>query len=1042
MRLTEFAVKYRVTTTMFFLGIVIIGIISLARLNVSLLPDIEFPKVTVITAYTNASPQEIRNLVTRPMEEALSSVSGIKKIESKSNEGLSIVTLTFNWGNDMDIAILNVSENAERIRTFLPQDVEKPIVIKFDPASKPIFIVSVFSKTIAENYLKRFISKEIKTKFERIKGVGSVSLVGGRDRIIDVEADLNTLFSYQVKLSDIMNSISTSNIDFPAGNIEKGETEFLIRTMGRFNTIKDIEKVVVKADEKGVPIYLHQIAKVNDTLKELSSVAMINGRETIAMEIKKEAGANTVDVCDKLKVVLAEVQEKYSDRIELNVIQDSSVFINDAIQNVYNEGIFGALLAFLILLFFLQNMRSALIIVVSMPISIISTFIFMYMAGISLNMMSLGGLALGIGILVDNSIVVIENIERERKKGLSAKQACLEGTKTVHISIIGSTVTTIIVFLPLIFVKGLIGALFKEMAYTITFSLLSSILTAIYLVPMLYSLEKPQTKKKTIHHISFFKAVFKISDLFYNFMEHRYIQTFSKFFKRKRFFLFLSFALFLVSVVIFINLNSELMPKVKEPYLNLWLKMPEGTTVESTRDISKVISQKIKSYPFTTMVITTIGFEEENIVAKIDDKIGKNMANFTIYLNEDYSIQKAYDQLEKEVIEKRAEKMVFSQPPDIVSKIISQQDKPILVQIEGKHVDSIKDSAIGFAAKLINIPGLKNINLSLDEGKPEIKVKIDRDKMASFGLNVEAVSVVLRSALEGEKISRYQEGDNNIDIRVRLKKDNRNSLKALESIFIPTPENVFIPLSKIATLVRGIGTEKILRENQSDLIQIFADFDESVFSSYGKAKLVVEKQIKEMLKTNKNQDIYDVSLKGENETYQESFSQLVFMFIFSILFIYMIVASLFESLISPFLLMLSIPLALIGVAPVLLITGLSLNIMSGMGLIMLGGIIINNAILLLEFVYQEEEKGSNLKDSIFNAGVMRLKPIIVSVLTIVMGSFPLALGIGSGGDMQQPMAVTLISGVMMSTFLTLFLFPTMYYIYKNFVYQRKDKIKH
>ncbi len=635
-------------------------------------------------------------------------------------------------------------------------------------------------------------------------------------------------------------------------------------------------------------------------------------------------------------------------------------------------------------------------------------------------------------------------------------EACVKGTGTVQLSIFGSTLTSIVVFLPLIFIKGLIGALFKEMAFTISFSLLSSILIAIFLLPMLASLELKKdyyTKKES------FKGLKAVSDGFYKGLEKGFITVFKGFFNKRKFFIVFSFGLFVLAVLLFGRLDSELMPKVKENYLNLWVKMPEGTTIDDTQNAAKNIIEKLKTERFVlkksmeqskipplhtqekkrrfiTRIFTTIGYEEENLIAKMDSKVGRNMANFIIYLDDSINSEKAYELLEEEIFVEKAEKVVLSEPADIVTQILSKEDKPILITVEGKNTKSIIETTKLTQQEIAKVDGIKNVSLSYNDGKPEVKVNILRQKSSLFGLNAEMLSGVLKAALTGEKISKFYEGDQNTDIRVRLREQDRNSLKQLKKMLIPTPGGFFVSLEKIATISDGFGTDLVLRENQADIIQIKADFDREKYSSYGEAKAAILPVIHKIKKDLDNFDVYNIELRGENERFEESFSQLIFMFLLSIIFIYMIIASLFESLGNPLILMLSVPLGLIGVAPALLIAGLSLNIMSGMGMIMLGGITINSAVVLLEFIKQEEQLGRTPKEAVFNAGKIRLRPIIMSVFTTVLGLLPLSLALGKGSDMQQPLALAVIGGLIVSTFLTLLLIPSLYYSFNTF---RKKK---
>jgi HAE1 family hydrophobic/amphiphilic exporter-1 len=1022
-RIIEIAIKRKVTTIMFFAGVCLIGFISLGKLPVQLLPDIEFPKLTIITAYENQSPIEVEELVTRYVEESVGSVNGIKSVYSESIEGMSIVTATFQWGTPMDGAIIETKEKVDLIKGQLPQDTGKSIVTKFDPKDEPVSIYSINSKNGKFNNVRDRIEKEIRPYLERIDGVASVDVIGGYKRQVNVRLDIGKICSHSLSLGEVIESLNAANYNVPAGTIIYNNREYLIRTIGEFGSIGEIGDTVVGRNDNGVPVYLRDVASsIEDGYKDRKCVIRFNGNEAVALRMHKEPGKNTINVCEAIEEKIDELKTRHKDDFEIKQVYSQSGFISSSIRDVLFSAVIGGIIAVLILYFFLKEIRSPLIIATSIPISILGTFALMYFKGITLNTMSLGGLALGVGMMVDDGVVVLESISQSVSgMGKNVEEAILKGVKDVVSPVIASTLTKIVVFLPITFLSSLSGAVFGELALTISFALICSLFSSLTLMPMLYSIKFKQRFKIDSHHLSKYISIFHLlSDATMKIILTTYERVIKIALGIKTKVLCAGVAVTVVGILLFVLLDSELMPKVDPGEFTIEVALPKGTALEESAAFSKWIEEYISKNPYVENVYAKIGSDpDENVSEKVSGMSSNNVAIQVILRDGGRpDIKKVIESFKKYLVFSDRVKTDYIVKESVISSIFSYSNKPLAIEVYGKERDEIKRYGDLIRSKISQIDGVENIVATLDEGYPEYGLVIDRVKMSSMAIDIFDIASTLRMAIHGESATKYRMNDDEIDIRVKIDEREFSSMSSLESILVKSKSGANIPLGKFASIQEGVSPSKIIRSDQSRVNSITANISHDRDSVFKR----VEREIDKI----DFREGYEAKIVGEKTEIRKTFSELIFAFLLGVLLIYMVLASEFQSLKNPLIIMLSIPVATLGVSGGLLLTGNSLNINSGIGIILLAGTVVNNSIVLFDYIYIESMKGRSLEKAIIEAGKRRIKPILITTCTTIFGMVPLALGIGEGGGLQQPLAVAVIGGLLLSTILTLVFIPVMY----------------
>lgn len=1015
----ERLIKRRITTSMIFFGICLIGIISLGRLPVQILPDIEFPKLTVVTPYENAAPSEIEQLVSKHIEEAVSSVNGVSAIYSESIEGLNLVTATFEWGTDMDSAIIETKEKVDIIKGQLPQDTGKSIVVKFDPRADPVMIFSIVNRSGDFRGMRRRIEKEIIPFLERIDGVAVVDISGGYRRQININLDCSKIFSHNLSISEVMDSVAMANYNFPAGTVERGNKEYLVRTIGEFKNVHEISSVVVGRNEIGIPIHVRDIGYVEDGHRDRRCIIRLNGSESIGILIRKEPDRNTIETCNRIDEGIAVLRENFKE-FNIEKVYDQSRFIESSVHSVFRSAIIGGIIAIMVLWFFLKELRSPLIIASSIPISVMGTVSLMYFKGLSINTMSLGGLALGIGMMVDSGIVVLEAINR--KRGESHRPA-VDGSNEVRTAVIASTMTSIVVFLPIVFLSGLSGALFGELALTISFALLCSLISSLFLMPMLSTVSFPGKFSKGALLAAVEKVhgnIYSLSNRFIECSLHLYNRVIRFSLANRMPVLAGGIVLFLVGTSLFLAVDTVLMPRVDPGEFALDIEAAKGTSLGESSKIALRVERCLMGKPYVRHVFVKIGSDpDDNIAEKTSGRRAHNiLIRVMLRSKRDRDIHQVVQSLKKEIRFGEYIKANYRIRENVVESIFSRGSKPLTVEIYGRERKELSSLGNRLKRALAVVEGITNISSSLDKGDPELKINIDRSKMAALGVNMSDVATTIRSAIHGVVVTRFREKDDEIGISVRLRREDRTEKSSLYSILVRSETGSSIPVVKFTAIDEGFGASKIIRSEQNRVNQITADISgarERVFN-----------EVEEIISGMNFGEGYEARIIGERDEVKKSFLEMRCALLLALILIYMLLAAQFQSFKNPLIIMLSIPVAALGISGSLFITGKSLNINSGIGIIMLAGLVVNNAIVLFDYIERERLRGKHTEESIIAAGERRLKPILMTTATTIFALFPIALGIGEGSELQQPMAIAVIGGLTLSTFLTLIFIPTVY----------------
>lgn len=1043
MNLPAFSIKRPVTTVMIFLGLILLGIISWQRLPQELFPPVTYPQLTISTAYQSAAPEEIETLVTKPLEEVVGTVSGLKRISSVSQEGLSLITLEFAWGTNMNFASLNVREKIDLVKERLPRESDDPVIMKFNPFEQPVMVLSVTqtegdkkeSAEFQQAELLRFSRKYIKDELEKVTGVAYCRVTGGLEREILVELDQGRLFASSISILDVMEALRRANLNYPAGSIKGDFYEYLIRTIGEFEKVSDLDNVPVSLDEfksysKNLQmppeeteskrlIFLCDVAQVRDTYKEITSYSRYNGESNVSIAVSKQSDSNTVEVSGDVKKALEKVKEKLPKEISVKITYDQAVFIKDSINGVRDAAVQGGILAFLVLLFFMQNYRSSTIIIVSIPISILIVFSLMYMRGLSLNIISLGGLALGVGMLVDNSIVVIESVYRHIKETKDKINGTIRGTVEVIGAITSSTLTTVAVFVPMIFIVGVAGQLFKELAFTVTYSLLASLVVALTIVPLLCAGGRYREGDEN-------KRSFRLLASFIEGLENVYVLFLKKFLNNKKTGLFIVFIIFLASLSFFIFLDKELMPRADEGQFTVKVDMPPGTLLEITDEVAKQIEAVLqKNEDVVEGVMVNVGSSK---TGKAGENLASNQAEILVNLKKERKITtdtfmlKFKQQIEN--LDLQTETIEYLVRGNVL-QADSKQSAPLIIEIKGEDLKILGSLAEKVQKSMEKIEGVYGVKNDFESTSPETKISVNKDKAWLYNLSVADIARIIQAAVKGYIPTKFKEEGDEIDIKVRLSAEDRKDFSKLSRLIIHSPLEMDIPLKEVADLSQGKGPIAINRLDRERVVVVSANLA-------GKRLSEAIKKVNDKLKDVKAPDGYSVKLGGENEEMQESFASLRFALILSIVLIYMIMAAQFESLWQPFIIIFTVPLSIIGVGLALFLTNTSVNVIVLFGIILLGGIVVNNGIVLIDYS-NELIKGRNMKgyDAVLEAGRVRLRPILMTALTTILGLAPLALKVGKSSGLQAPMAIAVMGGLSVATFLTLLVVPAVYLIFSE-----------
>jgi len=1022
---------------MIFLGIGLFGVISLAKLPQELFPPITYPQLTVVTIYENAAPEEIETLITKPVEEAIGTVSGLRRLRSISKEGMSLVIAQFGWSENMDFAALRMREKIDLIKERLPRESKEPLVMKYNPFEMPIMTLSVTGERSGQA-LREISRRIIKDELEKIEGVASASIAGGLEREIIVEVDQGRLLAQNVPLLNVAKAITDANLNYPAGTIKESFYEYLIRTLGEFEHVGEIENIAVhverdepaeeRKEEKKEEIsrsrrlvLLKDVGVVYDTVKERTSYSRYNGEENISISIQKQAQTNTLQVVNRIRKQLNAIREEMPKDVKIEIVSDQSKFIKEAINGVKDAAIQGGFLAFFVLLLFLRNIRNSAIVTLSIPISIIAVFTLMYMGKLSINMMSLGGLALGVGMLVDNAIVVLENITRHKEEGEEEKQAAASGANEVGGAITSSTLTTIVVFFPMVFVIGVAEQIFKQLAFTVIFALAASLLVALTLIPLmargknrltnrvgLSGAETPDKPTRLVRRSSVLLGAYE-----------RILRVFLRF---KKTGLFLILILFVASLFLFVPLDKELMPKVDRGEFIIKVGMPSGTRLEITDEVSKRIEGYLLGLPYIKDISVIVGSTRGRDAKDVLQRLDSHQAEIRINLKREEKIktsdiiQDVKNHLGKLSLEGATIEYLLQES---IFQAAVEKASPVVIEVKGEHMPTLIGLAKKLTKKIERIEGVYGVKADRPSPSPETKIFVNKDRASLYNLSVADIAQTAQIGLKGYIASRLKEKGQEIDIRVRLREEDRKDFGKLSRLQIHSSEGNIIPLFTVAQFGIGKGPSEVKRLDQERTILIsgnifkrpLKDVTRDVSGAIGKLEIPED---------------FTVKLTGESEEMAESFNSLRFALIFSIILVYMIMAAQFESFGQPFVIMATVPLSVIGVLLALFVTGTSINVVALLGLIMLGGIVVNNGIVLIDYLNVLRSRGKTVEEAVMEASKARLRPILMTAMTTILGLLPMALAFGEGSELRSPLAISVIGGLFVSTFLTLLVVPAIY----------------
>ncbi len=1016
MSIYKSAVNKPITTFMVFTAIIVIGIFSLAKLPIDLYPEIEPPFLSVMTTYAGSNAADIETNITKRLEDTFNSVDDIKEVTSTSSDNISVVNLEFNWGVNLDEATNDVRDKIDRIYDLLPDGADRPSIFKFNTNMMPIVYYAVTAK---ESYpgLEKLLEEKVINPLNRIEGVGSVSLIGVPKRFIYVDADPRKLDAYGLTIEQIGNTIAGENLNMPSGKIKMGKMDYQLRIQGEFTDSKQLSSLVV-GNKNGVPVYLHDVAAVRDTIKDLFLEEKIDGQTGIRLFVLKQSGANTVKIARQISENLEELQQTLPPDVKIKLIVDTSTFIKGSINNLSQTLMWAFIFVALVVLVFLGNWRATFIIVLTIPISLIVAFIYLYMTGNSINVISLTSLSIAIGMVVDDAIVVLENISKHIERGSSPREAAIYATNEVWLSVIITTLVVVAVFFPLTLVGGITGVMFKQLGWIVTITVIISTIAAITLTPMLASKMLVMSKpKKTTKWYSYQRTVEPVLNAVDNFYE----KTLRWSLKHKTVIMVSALLIFAGSLFLAKFVGTDFMPEADESQISLAVELQTGTrveeTVKTTRLLEKIINER---YPEVVILSSSSGAEDEGGMSSLFSTTGSNMINIMARLTDvgdrDRTVWEIADDLRQQV----------ALIPEVVNASVNTGGgggglggNKVDVEIYGYDFNTTNTIAEEIKLKLQALGTATDVKVSRENDKPELQVILDKEKLTLHGLNSATVSTMIRNRVNGMLASYFKEEGEEYEIRVRLAEEFRNSISELEGLTIVTPIGQEITLKEIARVEEFWGPPAIEHKRKERVVTVSAKPNNT---SLGILAADINKIVNE---TQIPQEVM-IQVGGAYQDQQESFMDLGLLMLMSLILVFIVMASQFESFTMPFIIMFSIPFAFTGVIFALLITGTTLSIVAALGAVLLIGIVVKNGIVLVDFTNLMRDRDMRLYDAIVVSGKSRLRPVLMTAMTTILGMLPLALSTGDGAEIWRPMGITVIGGLIFSTIVTMVIVPVMY----------------
>ncbi len=1024
MILAKTAIKRPVFAVMVILALMVLGVFSYNRMAVDLFPKVDFPYIVVLTVYPGAGPEAVESEITKKIEDQINTISGLKHLLSTSKEGLSQVLAQFEVGENAADKALEVREKISTILADLPDDAKAPVIQRFDPDSDPIMSLVISGQRPLKEITT--ITKDvIKKRLESVSGVGAVQVIGGAQREIQVALDARRMDAFAVSVQEVQGAIKLANIEFPTGRIDRGASELTLRTLGKFASWRDFGGLVV-AHRSGRPVKLSDLALISDGVAEQRTYSRFNAREAVALDIVRQSGANTVRVADDIEAQIAKLKAELPADIHIAVAKDNSVFIRDAVHDVVVNIYYGGALAVLVIFLFLYNWRTTLISALAIPTSIVATFTFMYLLGFTINFMSLLGLSIAVGLLIDDAIVVIENIYRNYHGGVDARTAADRGTAEIGLAVMATTFTIVAVFVPVAFMGGIVGRFFYQFGLTVTVSILVSLFVAFTLTPMLFSrlIKRPEEETHInggwlgVRWLNSFERGFNRR---FEWIKGLYRNTLEWALRHRLATMVVAVVGFVASLALLPLVGTEFIPQRDEAQFYVDFEAAPGTSLKQTAALTAKVEDAIRELPEVTGIYTSIGsanrpVSEGVMTVNLTPKDQRKRSVFAI-------VTGIRDRL--------------GDFPGLYLSIAAEKseggNKPVSLSVQGDDLRILHRLAAAVEESTRTVPGTRDVRNSLVGARPEAQIIVDRDRASELGLSMAQIASSLRLLVDGDDATTYKEGDEEYKVRLRLATADRSNTWAIENLMIrsnreiPGRDQFFVPLKQVARLDQRGGPTEIRRYDRRREVLISGNVASGAFA--GDVRAAALKKVAEIPEP----PGYVIRATGEAEMQQESFGNMLVALLLGVIFIYFVLASQYESFSDPLAIMLSLPLSLVGAFAGLFIFGSALSIMSMIGIILLMGLVTKNAILLIDFVKQARARGESRTDAILEAGPIRLRPILMTTLATIFGVLPLALALGPGAELRAPMARAVIGGLVSSTALTLIVVPVVYTLLDDLV---------
>ncbi len=1023
MKISELGVKKPITAMMVFLSILILGFVSYKMIPVDMMPEIESPTISVMTTWDGASPEDVETKITRVLESVLGGVTDLDEISSSTQEGRSRVTCKFRWGTELGEASNDMRDLVERAKRRLPDDADDPIMFKFNSANMPIMFYGITAK---ENREKMYdiVNDEIVDILKRVSGVGSVEAFGGFERQVNVRLDPAKLSAYDLSLAEVERIINSDNRTEPAGSLKVGSVDYTIRVPGEYVTAEEIADVIVKRSGDAL-VRLSDVAEVEDGFAEIEGVVETNGKWAMMMMVQKRSGENTVAVCERVRERVEELSKTLPADFEVVLIGDSSETITRSIDSVSSTVMWGGLFVIITTLFFLRNIRASLVIALTIPFSLIIAFIFMYFMGWTINIMSMSALAVAIGMVVDNAVVVLENIMSHISRGVKRKEAAMFGADEVGLSIFASTLTTIVVFLPLVFVEGVSGIMFKQLGGLITATLIASLFCSLYLTPMLASkllrtLDKRRRDSQTWHG-----GFVRWSERIFEAFEAGYGKLVSFALKIRWGIVIFAIAVIVLTGFLFTKLGSEMMAAEDTGELRLTYELPVGTRYEKTVEVGRRIlavvketipEHEIKSFSFNA------GGSGGGFGGSRNSHSGTIRVRLVKETERNVSTDQYGDMIARRVRPWPEISKIFASSDNFLNRILMGGGANIAIDIYGYNLEKTTEIANRIKEIADETPGSRDVRISQDMGQPELALRIDRLKAASFGFSMDTLTTALSTLFQGSAATQFREDDDEYDVLLQLSEDKRVSIEDIKGTEIELPAGGRVRIDSFAEIEEIAGPVTITRKNQERIVTVQFDV---IDRPQGDVVADIRKRVESEILL---PDGISIEYAGMIEEQEESEQAMLMLIILGVILVYMVMAGQFESLVHPFLIMFSIPFAGSGVALALLATGTPLSMSAYIGIVLLLGVVVNNAIVLIDYINITRERGVELFQAITDSCRQRLRPVLITTMTTLLGMLPMAISQGEGSAMWRPMGITVCGGLAVSTFVTMFIIPVLYYI--------------